>query len=74
MALICHCNVVRDRIIVKAIRRGADSLAELKALTGAATRCGGCEAAVCSLLEQHSTASAAVVSGGLSGGLSVGQA
>jgi bacterioferritin-associated ferredoxin len=68
MALICHCNVVRERTIVKAIRRGADSVAELKAATGAATCCGGCEASLCRLLEQHAPASVAV------GGIVAGQA
>jgi NAD(P)H-nitrite reductase large subunit len=69
MALVCHCNVVRERTIVKAIRRGADSLAEVKAATGAATRCGGCEPTVCRLLEQHAGVSVMV-----GGGLSIGQA
>ena len=69
MAIVCHCNVVRERTIVKAIRRGADSLAEVKALTGAATRCGGCEATVCRLLEQHAPAGAT-----MSGSFVVGHA
>jgi NAD(P)H-nitrite reductase large subunit len=54
---------------VKAIRRGADSLAEVKAATGAATRCGGCEPTVCRLLEQHAGVSVMV-----GGGLSIGPA
>lgn len=53
MALICHCEAVRDRTIVKAINRGAHTLSEVQAACGAATRCGGCEPAVLELLERH---------------------
>jgi bacterioferritin-associated ferredoxin len=53
MALICHCEGVRDRTIVKAIHRGASTLADVQAACGAATRCGGCEPAVHDLLERH---------------------
>ncbi|MCB1001631.1 MAG: (2Fe-2S)-binding protein [Ilumatobacteraceae bacterium] len=53
MALICHCEGVRDRTIVKAIHRGASTLAEVQAACGAATRCGGCEPAVLDLIARH---------------------
>jgi bacterioferritin-associated ferredoxin len=53
MAIICHCEAVRDRAIVKAIHRGAATLPELQAACGAATRCGGCEGAVLELLHRH---------------------
>ncbi len=53
MALICHCEAVRDRAIVKAIHRGACTLDDVQAACGAATRCGGCEPAVLDLLERH---------------------
>jgi bacterioferritin-associated ferredoxin len=52
MALICHCEGVRDRTIVKAVQRGACTLADVQAATGAATRCGGCEPAVRAILER----------------------
>lgn len=53
MAIICHCESVRDRAIVKAIHRGAATLPEVQAACGAATRCGGCEGAVLDLLQRH---------------------
>jgi bacterioferritin-associated ferredoxin len=57
MALICHCEGVRDRTIVKAVQRGASTLHEVQAACGAATRCGGCEPAVRELIERHAGAS-----------------
>jgi NAD(P)H-nitrite reductase large subunit len=57
MAILCHCEVVRDRTIVKAIHRGAHSLAAVQAACGAATSCGGCTPAVLDLLAQHCAAS-----------------
>ncbi len=41
-AEICGCNGVAKGAIVEAIRAGADSLAEVKARTGASASCGGC--------------------------------
>ena len=58
MALICHCEGVRDRTIVKAVQRGASTLQEVQAACGAATRCGGCEAAVRELVARHAGAGA----------------
>ena len=53
MALICHCEAVKDRAIVKAVHRGARTLDEVQAACGAATRCGGCEPAVLDLIARH---------------------
>jgi NAD(P)H-nitrite reductase large subunit len=53
VAIICHCNVVRDRAIVKAIHRGAATLDDVRTACDAATRCGGCEDAVVDLLDRH---------------------
>jgi NAD(P)H-nitrite reductase large subunit len=50
MAIICHCEVVRERTIQKAIRRGATTLEAVQAECGAAVRCGGCEPAVRALI------------------------
>lgn len=55
MAIICHCEAVRERAIVKAIHHGARSLPDLRDACGAAARCGGCEPAVLDLLERHTT-------------------
>lgn len=60
MAIICHCEVVRERTIVKAVQRGARTVAEVQASCGAATRCGGCEPAVQSLIERHGATGHAV--------------
>ncbi len=60
MALICHCEAVRERTIVKAIQRGASTLDEVRAECRAASRCHGCEPAVLELLERHAPAAARV--------------
>jgi bacterioferritin-associated ferredoxin len=53
VAIICHCNVVREPAIVTAIDCGATTLSELQEACGAATRCGGCTDAVRDLIAQH---------------------
>lgn len=53
MAIVCHCEVVRERTIVKAIHRGARTLADVQAACGAVTNCGGCTPAVMDLLDRH---------------------
>lgn len=65
MAIVCHCNVVRERTIVKAIRRGADTVADLKSACDAGISCGGCEEALCRLIDEHAVGatSAVTVSG-----------
>jgi bacterioferritin-associated ferredoxin len=55
MAIVCHCEVVRERTVVKAIRRGAATLDEVRAACGAATRCGGCTPVVLELVERHAS-------------------
>jgi bacterioferritin-associated ferredoxin len=57
MAIICHCEVVRERTIQKAIRRGAMTLEDVQAECGAAMRCGGCTPAVLEMLAEHCAAS-----------------
>jgi len=57
MAIVCHCEGVRDRTIVKAIQRGARSLGDVQVACGAGTGCGGCIPAVMDLLERHSAPS-----------------
>lgn len=53
MAIVCHCEVVRERTIVRAIHRGAHTLADVQAACGAVTDCGGCAPAVMDLLDRH---------------------
>jgi bacterioferritin-associated ferredoxin len=62
MAIVCHCNVVRERTIVKAIKRGATSVPDIQALCDAGTRCGGCEPTIRRLIDEHAAASETVVS------------
>ena len=50
MAIVCHCNAVRERTIEKAIRRGATTLEDIQTECGAAARCGGCEPVVRAML------------------------
>ena len=50
MAIVCHCNAVRERTIEKAIRRGASTVDDIRAQCGAAARCGGCEPVVRAML------------------------
>jgi bacterioferritin-associated ferredoxin len=50
MAIVCHCNAVRERTIEKAIRRGATTLEDIQDQCGAAARCGGCEPVVRGML------------------------
>jgi bacterioferritin-associated ferredoxin len=53
MAIVCHCNAVRERTIEKAIRRGAATLEDIQDQCGAAARCGGCEPVVRSMLAEQ---------------------
>jgi len=62
MAIVCHCEAVRERTIVKAIHRGAHTLSDIQAACGAVTDCGGCSPAVMDLLERHCGAGAQAVS------------
>ena len=53
MAIICHCEAVRERTIQRAIRHGATTLEAVQDACGAATRCGGCEPMVRTLIAEH---------------------
>ena len=53
MAIVCHCNAVRERTIEKAIRRGAATLEDIQDQCGAAARCGGCEPIVRAMLDDR---------------------
>jgi bacterioferritin-associated ferredoxin len=46
---------MRRRTIVRAIRHGATSLADVRSICGAATSCEGCVDAVCDLIERHAS-------------------
>ena len=53
MAIVCHCEAVRERTIQRAIRHGAMTVEDIQVECGAATRCGGCEPAVRAMLADH---------------------
>ena len=56
MAIICHCEAVKERTIVDSIRRGASSVCEVADICGAASRCGGCWDSVEDLVVRHAHA------------------
>jgi NAD(P)H-nitrite reductase large subunit len=62
MAIVCQCEVVRERSIIAAIHNGARSLDEVQEACGAAMRCGGCSPAILDLLARHATPVAVAVS------------
>ena len=51
--IVCHCNVVRERTIERAIRHGATTLDAVRAECGAGTTCRGCEPYLLELLDEH---------------------
>ena len=51
--IVCHCEVVTDRDVTRAIECGAHSIAQVCAATGAARDCGGCVFTLKRLLCQH---------------------
>ncbi len=53
MAIICHCEAVKERAIIDSIRRGAHSVYEVADVCGAASRCGGCWESVEALVARH---------------------
>ena len=40
--IVCQCNVVSDRVIRKAVSRGASTVADLMVACDAGTCCGAC--------------------------------
>jgi len=48
--LVCVCNFVSERELLKAIENGALDLEEIKLQTSAGTSCGRCHAAINHLL------------------------
>ena len=56
--IVCHCTVVSDRDVREAADRGARSLSEVCARTGAGKNCGLCVLSVKRVLCQHQTGTA----------------
>lgn len=51
--LVCHCAVVNDAAVTRAIDDGARTVAEITAACGAGGGCGGCRPTLCRLLGGH---------------------
>lgn len=51
--LVCRCNTVSEREVLRCIREGATSLEAVEQACEAGTGCGSCRAAICSLLERE---------------------
>lgn len=51
--IVCHCHVVSDREVMRAVDEGARSLAAVCRKTGAGRDCGACVLSVKRLLCQH---------------------
>lgn len=53
MALICHCEGVRERTVAKAVVHGAHTLADVQAACRAGAGCGGCHDAIADILRRQ---------------------
>ena len=51
--LVCVCNIIPEREIVQAIGKGANSLDDIKTVTGAGTSCGRCHPAIENMLKEQ---------------------
>jgi bacterioferritin-associated ferredoxin len=51
--LLCVCNFIPDREILKAIENGATDLEDIKEYTGAGTSCGRCHPAIENMLKEQ---------------------
>lgn len=51
--IVCHCSVVSDETIVRAVSEGARSVGQVCRATGAGRDCGSCVFTVKRLLCQH---------------------
>ncbi len=50
--LVCVCNFVSERELLRVIENGASDLEEIKILTSAGTSCGRCHATINHLLDE----------------------
>jgi bacterioferritin-associated ferredoxin len=49
--IVCHCHVVSDREVRRAVLRGASTVREVSRKCRAASGCGGCTLAVREIIE-----------------------
>ncbi len=59
--IVCHCEVVTDRDVTRAINDGARTIPQICAATGAGRGCGGCVFTLKRLLCQHEATSEAPI-------------
>jgi len=59
--IVCHCEVVNDDAVTRAIDSGARTLAQVCGATGAGRNCGSCVFTLKRLLCQHGASIAASV-------------
>ena len=51
--LVCTCNMVSEREILKALKSGARSTTTIQKATGAGTSCGKCLTSIDSMVEEY---------------------
>ncbi len=51
--IVCHCDVVNDTQIARALEQGARTVAQVCGATGAGQRCGSCVFTVKRIICQH---------------------
>lgn len=55
MAIVCECLSLKERHVLKAIRKGALTLDDVKNACGATANCGICEPAIQAILDRTAT-------------------
>lgn len=53
--VVCHCERVSERRVVRAVRSGCASLRDVCRETGAGRGCGGCVSSLKRVIESHSS-------------------
>lgn len=51
--IVCLCNFVSEKEVLKALRKGARSIPDMESLTGAASSCGRCRPALQQMINAH---------------------
>lgn len=59
--IVCHCMVVNDDAVERAVANGARTVAQVCGATGAGRNCGSCVFTLKRLLCHHETSTAAPV-------------
>ncbi len=52
--LVCICNMVSEREIVRTLKKGAKETADIQRITGAGTSCGRCLMTIDRIVEEFS--------------------